>query len=74
MFDKIKSVILEITGNGAIAMETDFVKDLGLNSFDVVNIIGAFEDEYGIRIPTRDVWKLRRVCDLMGYLKEKGLQ
>ena len=74
MFEKIKKVIFEVTGNGAIVVETDFVKDLGLNSFDVVNIIGTFEDEYGIRVPARDMWKLRRVSDLMDYLRAKGIQ
>ena len=69
MFDKICKAILEVTGKSMITMETEFVRDLGLNSFDVIAIIGIFEDEYNIHVPTRDIWKLRTVKDLTDYLE-----
>lgn len=70
MFERICKAILDVTGKSMITMETDFVRDLGMNSFDVIAVIGVFEDEYNIRIPTRDIWKLRTVRDLADYLEK----
>jgi len=69
MFEKICKAINDVTGISGVTLESDFVNDLGLNSFDVVNIIGVFEDEYGIKIKTRDIWKLRKVKDVVVYLE-----
>ena len=54
-------------------MDTDFLKDLGLKSFDIMNIVCAFEERYDISVPTRDVWQLRQVSDVVKYLAEKGI-
>lgn len=69
----IEEVIFNITGQKGITGDTDFIKDLGLNSFDIVNIIGEFEDRFAIRIPTREIWQLHTVSDLIGYLQKKGV-
>ena len=37
-----------------------------------MNIIGAFEDHYDTTIPTRDVWQLHQVKDVIEYLAKKG--
>lgn len=48
-----------------------FVEDLGADSLDVVEIIMAFEEEFGIEIPDEDAEKIRTVGDVIDYLKEK---
>ncbi|MDD6236039.1 MAG: phosphopantetheine-binding protein, partial [Clostridiales bacterium] len=60
-------------GKENLDMDTDFLKDLGLNSFDIMNIVCAFEERYDISVPTRDVWQLRQVSDVVKYLAEKGI-
>ncbi|HIS32167.1 MAG TPA: acyl carrier protein [Candidatus Limivivens intestinipullorum] len=73
LLDVIRKVVYDVTGKDGISQETDFVKDLGLTSFDVMNIVCAFEDMYDIEIPTRDVWQLRQAKDVVEYMKSKGV-
>jgi acyl carrier protein len=72
MFEIIKNIIYEVTGKTNITYDTDFVQDLELNSFDIMNIVCAFEDRFEVSIPTREVWQLRKVKDVMTYMTEKG--
>lgn len=72
MLQLIQDIIYDVTGKQGIALETDFVQDLALNSFDVMNIISAFEEHFDTEIPTREVWHLRQVKDVIAYLAQKG--
>lgn len=72
MLEFIQSVIYDVTGKKGITYETDFQQDLALNSFDVMNIISAFEDHFDTTIPTRDVWQLHQVKDVIEYLARLG--
>lgn len=47
------------------------MKDLGLSSLDVVNIIVAFEDEFGIEIPDRKLSEITIVEDIVKMLYEE---
>ena len=72
MFDVIKGIVYDVTGVDSLTEDTDFVRDLGLNSFDVVNIVSAFEEKYGIEVPIREIWRLHTVRDVMDYMREKN--
>lgn len=72
MLQLIEDVVSEVTGKTGLTYDTDFVQDLALNSFDVMNIIGKFEDHFDIEIPTRDVWQLHQVKDVIAYLARRG--
>lgn len=72
MLELIQSIIYDVTGKDGITHETDFQQDLALNSFDVMNIISAFEDHFDTTIPTRDVWQLHQVKDVIDYLARMG--
>ena len=72
MLQLIQDIIYNVTGKRGITYETDFVQDLALNSFDVMNIISAFEDHFDSTIPTREVWGLHQVKDVIDYLARKG--
>ena len=72
MLKLIQDIIYNVTGKQGITYETDFVQDLALNSFDVMNIISAFEEHFDTDIPTREVWHLRQVKDVIAYLAQKG--
>ena len=49
--------------------DADLAADLSLNSLDVVNIVVAFEEHFGIEIPDGDLVKLRTVRDIKEYLR-----
>ncbi len=72
MLKLIQDIIYEVTGKNEITYDTDFIRDLALNSFDVMNIIGKFEDHFDTTIPTRDVWNLHQVKDVIDYLARRG--
>lgn len=69
----IQNVIYKTTGKDGLTFDTDFMQDLGLNSFDIMNVISKFEDYFDTEIPTRDVWQLRKVKDVISYMKKKGI-
>jgi acyl carrier protein len=72
LFKFIQDTVEEVTGKKGLVMDTDFVKDLGLNSFDIMNVVCAFEEHFDIEIPNRDVWQLRQVKDVIDYMIKKG--
>ena len=72
LFVFIEDTVEEVTGKRGLLMDTDFVKDLGLNSFDIMNVVCAFEEHFDVEIPNRDVWQLRQVKDVIAYMIQKG--
>ncbi|NPA41820.1 MAG: acyl carrier protein [Aquificae bacterium] len=71
--DRIKEIIADQLGveQEKITPEAKFVDDLGADSLDVVELIMAFEEEFGIEIPDEDAEKIQTVGDVINYLKEK---
>ncbi|MBI3986996.1 MAG: acyl carrier protein [Lentisphaerae bacterium] len=72
--DKVKDIIVEQLGVNAeqVTPEASFVEDLGADSLDQVELVMAFEEEFGAEIPDEDAEKLTTVGAVIGYLKEKG--
>ena len=62
-----------MTGKKNITYDTDFVKDLELKSFDIVNIVCAFEEHFDVTIPNRDIWQLHQVKDVIEYMRKMGV-
>ncbi|PWM41657.1 MAG: acyl carrier protein [Clostridiales bacterium] len=73
MMDLIREILKDIVGVEEITSETEFVGDLNLNSFDVVNMVCAFEERLGIEIPDRDIRKFIKVQDVTDYLEARGV-
>jgi len=73
MLETVQRIIFQVTGKKNIGLETDFIKDLALNSFDIMNIVCAFEDHYDVTVPTRDVWQMRQVRDVIAYMGKMGI-
>jgi acyl carrier protein len=48
------------------------LEDLGADSLDTVELVMAFEDEFGIEIPDEDAEKITTVGSAIEYLKNKG--
>jgi acyl carrier protein len=73
IFKYIQRTVAEVTGSTNLMMETDFVKDLRLNSYDIMNIVCAFEEQFDVEIPNRDVWQMRQVKDVVAYMIQNGM-
>ncbi|WPM31248.1 acyl carrier protein [Hydrogenobacter sp. T-2] len=70
---RIKEIIADQLGVEVEKLnpEAKFVEDLGADSLDVVELVMAFEEEFGIEIPDEDAEKIRTVGDVIDYLKER---
>lgn len=73
--DKVKEIIVEQLGVNAeqVTAEASFIEDLGADSLDTVELVMAFEEEFGAEIPDADAEKLQTVGAVIEYLKSKGL-
>ena len=72
--EKVKEIITEQLGVNAeqVKPEASFIEDLGADSLDTVELVMAFEEEFGAEIPDEDAEKLTTVGAVIEYLKEKG--
>jgi acyl carrier protein len=73
---KVKEIIINELGvePEKVTPEASFVEDLGADSLDTVELVMAFEEEFGIEIPDEDAENLQTVGDAIRYLKEKGVE
>ncbi len=72
--DKVKDIIVEQLGVNAdqVKLEASFIEDLGADSLDTVELVMAFEEEFGAEIPDEDAEKMTSVGGVISYLTEKG--
>jgi len=72
--DKVKEIIVEQLGVNPeqVTPEASFIEDLGADSLDTVELVMAFEEQFGAEIPDEDAEKLTTVGAVINYLKEKG--
>ena len=72
--DKVKEIIVEQLGVNPeqVTPEASFIEDLGADSLDTVELVMAFEEEFGAEIPDEDAEKLTTVGAVISYLKGKG--
>jgi acyl carrier protein len=71
---KVREIIVNELGVEAekVTPDASFVEDLGADSLDTVELVMAFEEEFGIDIPDEDAEKLRTVGDAIKYMNEKA--
>ena len=72
--DRVKSIIVEQLGVDAdeVLAEASFVEDLGADSLDTVELIMAFEEEFGVEISDDEAEKIRKVKDAVDYIEKRG--
>ena len=73
-FEKMQGLVAEQLGVEAekVTPESSFIEDLGADSLDLVELIMALEEEYGIEIPDEDAAKLKTVQDAIAYIEKAG--
>ena len=57
---------------GEITSDSSFVDDLGADSLDTVELVMAFEEEFGIEIPDEDAEKIQSVQNAIDYIAAKA--
>lgn len=71
--ERVKEIIAQELGveHEKVTESASFVEDLGADSLDTVELVMAFEEEFGIEIPDEDAETMQTVGDAIGYLEEK---
>ena len=81
VFDRVKNIIVEQLGveDGEVTLDASFADDLNADSLDLVELVMAFEEQFGgddnsLEIPDEDAEKILTVKDAVEYLKDHGVE
>lgn len=71
-FDKVRDIVVDQLGVEAdeVNIDSTFIDDLGADSLDIVELIMAFEEEFGIEIPDEAAEKIKTVQDAVSYIDQ----
>ncbi|MGI6168577.1 MAG: DUF1493 family protein [Christensenellales bacterium] len=72
MFEAVRAVIVGHVDcrDVDITPDTELVKELRINSLDLVELVCAFELEFDVEVPEKDIHKFSKVKDIMQYLEQ----
>ena len=72
VFDQVKESLADILSCDAekIDMDTDLVRDLGVDSIDTVELIMAVEETYDIKISDKEAQELKTVADVVEFIED----
>jgi len=69
---KVKSIIVEQLGvdEDEVTLDASFTDDLGADSLDIVELVMAFEEEFGLEIPDEEAEKISTVRHAVEYIDQ----
>jgi acyl carrier protein len=69
--ERVKKIVVEHLGVEAekVSEEASFIDDLGADSLDIVELVMAFEEEFGVEIPDDAAEKITTVKDAIDYIE-----
>lgn len=72
--DKIKKIIVDHLGVDAekVTDEASFIDDLGADSLDTVELVMAFEEEFGAEISDSEAEKILTVGDAVKFIESNS--
>lgn len=76
MFEKVQKIIAEQLGidAGAVQSTSKFKEDLNADSLDLFEMVMAFEETFGVEIPSEDLEQIATVQDVIDYINKKGVE
>jgi acyl carrier protein len=74
VFDKVKEIIVDQLGveEDEVTPQAHFIEDLGADSLDIVELVMALEEEFGLEIPDEEAEKISTVGDAVDYIRENS--
>lgn len=71
MFEKVREIIVNICqlNEEEVTLEATLSNDLGINSFELVNLIIAFEEEFDMEVDEDELSEFNTVSDIVNYLE-----
>jgi len=72
--ERVKKIVVEHLGVEAAQVKEDakFIDDLGADSLDTVELVMAFEEEFGIEIPDDAAEKIQTVGDAISFINSNS--
>ncbi len=72
--ERVKAIIVEYLSadEGKVTESASFIDDLGADSLDTVELVMAFEEEFGCEIPDDAAEKILTVKDAVEYLSKQA--
>ena len=72
--DRVKKIVVEHLGaeEGKVVPGASFIDDLGADSLDTVELVMAFEEEFGCEIPDEAAEKIQTVGDAVKFIEENA--
>ena len=72
--ERVKKIVVEHLGVEAskVVEEAHFIEDLGADSLDTVELVMAFEEEFGIEIPDDAAEKIQTIKDAIGFIQSQS--
>jgi acyl carrier protein len=72
--DKVKEVIIEQLNveEDDVTEDATFVDDLGADSLDIVELVMALEETFGVSIPDEDAEHIKTVGDAVTYIQQNA--
>ena len=70
--DRVKKIVVEHLGveQDKVTEDASFIDDLGADSLDIVELVMAFEEEFGVEIPDDAAEKISTVKDAIEYIDQ----
>ncbi|WP_169764701.1 acyl carrier protein [Campylobacter mucosalis] len=74
IFEDVRDVVVEQLSvePDAVKLESKIIEDLGADSLDVVELVMALEEKFGIEIPDGEAEKLISISDVVAYIEKLG--
>lgn len=71
--ERVKNIIVDQLGveNNNVKPDAKFIDDLGADSLDIVELVMAMEEEFGLEISDEDAEKIRTVQDVVKYIEAR---
>jgi acyl carrier protein len=70
--ERVKKIVVEHLGVDAdkVTLEASFIDDLGADSLDNVELVMAFEEEFGVEIPDDAAETIQTVGDAVKFIEK----
>lgn len=70
VFEKVRDIVVDQLGvnEDEVTMEASFIEDLNADSLDIVELISAFESEFGLEISDAEAEKITTVGDAVEHI------
>jgi acyl carrier protein len=74
IFGRVKKIVVEHLGvdESKVVAGANFMDDLGADSLDTVELVMAFEEEFGVEIPDDAAEKIQTVQDAISFIEQNA--